>query len=126
MVGASLVVASMVTLGSVRGGASDLVIIIGLALSGIGTGISGPALGALVSNSAPEEQIGVAGAMQQLLSQMGAVLGSTVMISLHEVFSGSGVVESYAYALFAGAVTAVVAIALSVRLTSTDRSVMAA
>ena len=48
------------------------------------------------------------------------------MISLHEIFSGSGVVESYAYALLSGAVTAVVAIALSVRLTSTDRSVIAA
>ena len=62
--------------------------------------------------------------MQQLLSQMGAVLGSTVMISMHEMFAGSGVVESYAYALLAGAVTAVVAILLSVRLTSTDRSMI--
>ena len=124
MFGASLVVASMIVLGTVRGGSGDLVIIVGLALSGIGTGISGPALGALVSNSAPEEQIGVAGAMQQLLSQMGAVLGSTVMISMHEMFAGSGVVESYAYALLAGAVTAVVAILLSVRLTSTDRSMI--
>ena len=120
--GASLVVVSMIVLGSVRGGSGDLIVVIGLALSGIGTGISGPALGALVSNSAPEDQIGVAGAMQQLLSQMGAVLGSTVMISLHEMFSGSGVVESYAYALLAGAVTAVVAVVLSFRLTSTDRS----
>ena len=126
MFGAFLVVISMVVLGSVRGGSSELLIVIGLALSGIGTGISGPALGALVSNSAPEDQIGVAGAMQQLLSQMGAVLGSTVMISLHEIFSGSGVVESYAYALFAGAVTAVFAIVLSVRLTSTDRSMVTA
>ena len=120
--GAILVVVSMVLLGTVRGGASDLLIIAGLALSGIGTGIAGPALGALVSNSAPEDQIGVAGAMQQLLSQMGAVLGSTVMISIHEMFSGSGVVESYAYALLSGAVTAVIAAALSLRLTSTDRS----
>ena len=122
MVGASLVVVSMIVLGTVRGGSGDFVIIAGLALSGIGTGISGPALGALVSNSAPEDQIGVAGAMQQLLSQMGAVLGSTVMISMHEMFAGSGVVESYAYALLAGAVTSVVAVLLSLRLTSTDRS----
>ena len=123
VIGAFLVVVSMVLLGSVRGGAGDLIIIVGLALSGIGTGIAGPALGALVSNSAPEDQIGVAGAMQQLLSQMGAVLGSTVMISLHEVFLGSGVVKSYAYALLSGAVTAVIAMLLSLRLTSTDRSV---
>ena len=123
-VGAFLVVASMIVLGTVGAGSGDLVIIIGLALSGIGTGIAGPALGALVSNSAPEDQIGVAGAMQQLLSQMGAVLGSTVMISLQEAFVGSGPVKSYAHALLAGAVTAVIAMALSARLTSTDRSVM--
>jgi hypothetical protein len=77
-----------------------------------------------VSNNAPEDAIGVAGAMQQLLSQMGAVLGSTVMISIHEMLSDQGTVESYAYALLAGAVTSVGALILATRLNSTDRSML--
>ena len=60
--------------------------------------------------------------MQQLLSQMGAVLGSTVMISLHEMLSGQGVLKSYAYALLAGAVTSAAGVLISFRLTPTDRS----
>jgi hypothetical protein len=61
--------------------------------------------------------------MQQLLSQMGAVLGSTVMISIQESTSSSGVIESYAYGLMAGAVTAIVGVVLAMKLTPTDRSV---
>ena len=123
VLGASGVIASMVLLSTIRGGSADIIVIIGLGLSGIGFGIAGPALSALVSNSAPEESIGVAGAMQQLLSQMGAVLGSTVMISVHEMLADKGTVESYAYALLAGAVTSLFGLALSMKLTSTDRSV---
>ena len=124
--GAAGVIASMVLLSTIREGSSDLIVIIGLGLSGIGFGIAGPALSALVSNTAPEESIGVAGAMQQLLSQMGAVLGSTVMISIHEMTMGDGaqnrILPSYGYALWAGAFTAFVGMVLAFKLTSTDRS----
>jgi MFS family permease len=123
-IGSILMASSMILLSTIRGGAGDLIVIIGLGASGIGFGIAGPALGALVSNSAPEDAIGVAGAMQQLLGQMGAVLGSTVMISVHEMLSGLSTVESYAYALLAGAVTSFGALALSFKLRSTDRTVI--
>ena len=123
-IGSILMASSMILLSTIRGGAGDLIVIIGLGASGIGFGIAGPALGALVSNSAPEDAIGVAGAMQQLLGQMGAVLGSTVMISVHEMLSGMSTVESYAYALLAGAVTSFGALALSFKLRSTDRSLI--
>lgn len=124
VIGSILMASSMILLSTIRGGAGDLIVIIGLGASGIGFGIAGPALGALVSNSAPEDAIGVAGAMQQLLGQMGAVLGSTVMISVHEMLSGMSTVESYAYALLAGAVTSFGALALSFKLRSTDRTVI--
>lgn len=123
-IGSILMASSMILLSTIRGGAGDLIVIIGLGASGIGFGIAGPALGALVSNSAPEDSIGVAGAMQQLLGQMGAVLGSTVMISVHEMLSGMSTVESYAYALLAGAVTSCGALALSFKLRSTDRTLI--
>jgi MFS family permease len=124
VIGSILMASSMILLSTIRGGAGDLIVIMGLGASGIGFGIAGPALGALVSNSAPEDAIGVAGAMQQLLGQMGAVLGSTVMISVHEMLSGMSTVESYAYALLAGAVTSFGALALSFKLRSTDRTVI--
>jgi MFS family permease len=92
-------------------------------MSGVGFGIAGPALTGLVANAVDDETVGVAGAMQQLLSQMGAVLGSTVMISIHEMTAGSTtVVRSYGLALLAGAVTASVAAVLAAKLQSTDRS----
>ena len=125
VLGATGVIASMVLLSTIRGGAADIVVIMGLGLSGIGFGIAGPALSSLVSNNAPEDAIGVAGAMQQLLSQMGAVLGSTVMISIHEMTAGSGMLTSYGYALLAGAFTSVVGMVLSFKLVPTDRSAYA-
>ena len=124
VLGACAVIASMLVLSSLANGSSDLLIVLGLGLSGIGFGIAGPALTALVANAVDDESIGVAGAMQQLLSQMGAVLGSTVMISVHEMTAASTtVVRSYGLALLSGAATATVAAVLALRLTSTDRSV---
>ena len=120
MVGAAGVLLAMIVLGTVGKGTPDYMIVLGLGLSGIGFGIAGPALGALVSNSVDDDTVGVAGAMQQMLSQMGAVLGSTVMISIHEMTASSGVVQSYAYALLSGAATSVVAIMLASRLRSTQ------
>jgi len=123
VIGACGVIASMLILSSMASGSSDLLVVLGLGLSGIGFGIAAPALTALVANAVDDETIGVAGAMQQLLSQMGAVLGSTVMISVHEMTVGSTtVVRSYGIALLFGAGTAVIAAVLASRLTPTDRS----
>jgi MFS family permease len=123
VIGAIGIIVSMLLLSSVSAGSSDIVIALGLAMSGVGFGIAGPALTGLVANAVDDETVGVAGAMQQLLSQMGAVLGSTVMISIHEMTAGSTtVVRSYGLALLAGAVTASVAAVLAAKLQSTDRS----
>jgi len=108
-------------LSTVGAGSPDWFIAVALGLSGAGFGIAGPALGALVANSVDDETVGVAGAMQQLLSQMGAVLGSTVMISIHEMTASSGAVRGYSYALVSGAVTATLATLLAMRLRATDR-----
>jgi MFS family permease len=120
VIGSLGIVMSMVILGTLNVESPDWVIAVGLGMSGVGFGIAGPALGALVANSVDDETVGVAGAMQQLLSQMGAVLGSTVMISIHEMTASSGVVQSYAYALLSGAFTAIVATVLAMRLRPSD------
>lgn len=120
VIGALGIVVSMIILGTLNVGSPDWIIALGLGMSGVGFGIAGPALGALVANSVDDETVGVAGAMQQLLSQMGAVLGSTVMISIHEMTASSGVVQSYAYALLSGAFTAIMATVLAMKLKPSD------
>jgi MFS family permease len=90
--------------------------------SGVGLGLASPALTALVANAVDDDHLGVAGAMQQLMNQMGAVVGSTVMISIHESTMSHGEIESFGYALLAGAVCAGVGMLIASKVTSTDRS----
>ena len=52
------------------------------ALSGMGLGIASPALTSLMAGSVAETDLGVAGAMQQLMTQLGAVLGSAVFATI--------------------------------------------
>jgi len=121
IIGGVAMIASMLVLASLTLGSPGWYIAFGLAVSGVGFGIAGPALGALVANAVDDENIGVAGALQQLLTQMGAVLGSTVMISIHEMTAGSGVLRSYSWALLSGAVMSAIAAVLAFGLRPSRR-----
>jgi MFS family permease len=87
----------------------------------LGLGVASPALSALLANAVDDEQLGIASAMQQLVTQMGALLGATVMISVHEATSDQGVLASYANALVVGAALCVVAGLLATEVRSTSR-----
>ena len=63
----------------------DLVIIGALALSGVGLGCSSPALAASIANAVDERDLGVAGASQQMMTQLGVVLGIQVMQTVQVV-----------------------------------------
>jgi len=82
VVGAIGVVVSMVLWATVGLDDGYLFIIIATAFSGIGLGIASPALTSLVANAVDEKDLGVAGAMQQLMTQLGAVLGSAVLVTV--------------------------------------------
>jgi MFS family permease len=116
VVGSAALIGSMVVLAVVGVGTSDLVIIAGLALSGIGQGIASPALSGLVANAVDSKDIGTAAAVQQLMTQMGAVIGTTIMVSVHEATLSQGVVESYGYALLAGAFAAGLGVVCAARV----------
>jgi MFS family permease len=116
VVGSAALIGSMVVLSVVGVGTSDLVIIAGLALSGIGQGIASPALSGLVANAVDPNDIGTAAAVQQLTTQMGAVIGTTIMVSVHEATLSQGVVESYGYALLAGAFAAGLGVVCAARV----------
>jgi len=82
VVGAIGVVVSMVLWATVGLDDGYLFIIVATAFSGIGLGIASPALTSLVANAVDEKDLGVAGAMQQLMTQLGAVLGSAVLVTV--------------------------------------------
>src|SRR3546814_9803566 len=75
VVGSAFVVASMVALAAVAPGSSDLIIVGSLALSGIGLGASSPAMAATIANAVDERDLGIAGAFQQMVQQLGVVIG---------------------------------------------------
>jgi len=110
VIGAIAVMFSMLMLSQIDLGSSDLFIAVGLSLSGVGLGIASPALTALLANSVDVADLGVASAVQQLLNQMGAVLGAAVMVGVHEATISSGIVRSFSYALLAGAISSAIGI----------------
>lgn len=104
MFGAMSVVASMTLFAFVSVDSALWFVIIALALSGAGVGIANPALTSLVANAVDDRDLGVAGAMQQLMNQIGAVLGAVVMTTVQQATEGGGVTSSYhvAFAVAAG------------------------
>ena len=100
----------MIVMYGIGAGTQDWVIVLSLALTGFGMGIAAPSLTALLAASVKSSDMGVASAMQQLMSQMGAVMGGALMISVHDITESSGKVTSYSYGLLVGVVCAALAI----------------
>jgi len=121
MFGSMTVFMSLVILSTVREATPLWLIAVGLGLSGLGLGLASPAMSSLLANAVDDDQLGAASAMQQLVSQMGALLGAAVMISVHEATSAQGVLPSYSNALVVGAALCVVAGLLAGEVRSTDR-----
>lgn len=82
VVGGLGVAVSMVMWATIGQGAGYIVIIAATAMSGVGLGISSPALTSLLAGSVDAADLGVAGAMQQLSTQLGSVLGSAVLATV--------------------------------------------
>jgi MFS family permease len=111
VLGTAAVGVSMVVFSTV--GEGDLAVVIGaLVLSGIGLGICSPSLTSSVANSVADEDLGIAGATQQLVSQVGTVAGIQVMQTILESRqSAVGVAGAFSDAYLAGGVAALLAVA---------------
>lgn len=94
--GMSFVFLSMVGFAVMRPGSSLLGLVAGTAIAGLGMGIASPSLTSSVANGVPESALGVIGAAQQLLTQMGGVIGTQVMVT---VVGGDGRRTDSAYHL---------------------------
>lgn len=77
--GTLAVIASMGVFATIDGASSDWVLIGALALSGVGLGVSSPSSAASVGNSVEPQDLGIASAAQQLLTQIGLVAGIQLM-----------------------------------------------
>jgi len=122
VVGSAFVVASMVALSTVAPGTSDLVLVGALVLSGIGLGCSSPALAASIVNAVDERDIGVAGAFQQMMTQLGVVVGIQVMQTVSVVRrSAVGEVGAYGEAYLVGGAVAAAGLACAFFVQSSQR-----
>ncbi len=122
VLGSAFVVASMVALSTVAPGVSDLVIVGALALSGVGLGFSSPALAASIANAVDERDLGVAGAFQQMMTQLGVVVGIQVMQTVSVVrVAAAGEVGAYGEAYLVGGFVALLGLVTSAFVQSNDR-----
>lgn len=120
--GTLCVVASMLAFTTVGPGTGLMLMLFALGLSGAGIGVSSPAMTSLVANAVDDRDLGVAGAMQQLMTQLGAVFGSVVMTSVQQsVGRGQPTAESFVAAFRVATVVALIAVFLSLRVTPTVR-----
>jgi MFS family permease len=121
VVGAGGVVASMVCWAAVGSATPLWFVAIALALSGAGLGIASPALTSLTANAVAQQDLGVVGAMQQLMSQMGAVVGSVVLVTISSS-AGKGNFAPFSHAFLVAAVVASLGCAAAWFVRSTPRS----
>jgi MFS family permease len=105
--GALIVAGSMLVLASITTGSGMGLVLFGLALSGLGFAVAAPAQAAMVAESVPIDDLGVAGALQQMVAQVGGVLGSGVMQSVQIARARSGLEASYRSAFVVGALVCV-------------------
>ena len=115
------VVVSMLLFALVDVDSGLTIVLFALGMAGAGIGVANPALTALVANAVDERDLGVAGAMQQLMNQMGAVLGSVVMTTVQQATVDGGVAQSYHQAFRVATAVAVIAAILALFVRSTPR-----
>ncbi len=121
--GAVAVFVSMLMLSTLQSGSSDLVVVAALAMSGVGLGMSAPALVAAIANAVDDDDLGVVGATQQMMTQFGVVMGIQIMQATQAARqSAVGEVAAFrdAYLVGAGAAAIALVFAFFVR-SSTDR-----
>jgi MFS family permease len=119
--GAASLLASMAVFATLSPSAGLWLIVIALALSGLGMGVSMPATSATMSNELDPSEYGVMSAAQLLATQVGEVAGIQVVLTLQEsiarhaglgnVHHSTALLHSFQIAFWVGAVMALLAVA---------------
>lgn len=122
LVGAAVLLVSMGLFAVASPDRSDLVIVAALVLSGVGLGASSPAMAASVANAVDERDLGIAGAAQQMVAQVGVVAGIQIMFTVQQAREAAGELASYHAAYLVGALAAGFAVVTSVFVRSAVRT----
>ena len=102
---------------------SLVVILVALALSGVGNGLSTPSTASSASNEVAADELGVMSAAQQLITQIGIVAGIQVMVTVQASgHGGVGSLASFHRAYAVGAVGAVLAGVCGLFMRNTPRA----
>jgi len=110
LAGALSLTVSMVVFTQLGSSPSLVVILVALALSGVGNGLSTPSTVSSASNEVAADELGVMSAAQQLITQIGIVAGIQVMVTVQaSAHGGVGSLASFHRAYAVGAVGAVLA-----------------
>lgn len=126
-VGALAVAGALAWMATLGSGSSVPLIMGGLALAGVGMGLAMPPLTTSVTVSVDEADLGIAGAAQQMMTQVGVVFGIQVMQTVQQARVGHGSLEgSYHAGYLAGLALAAVALLTTARIASVSRSAGAA
>lgn len=118
--GASAVFVSMLCWLVVDGQTRWWFLVLTLALSGIGLGISSPAMTAVTASAVDDADLGVVGAMQQLTMQLGSVIGTVVLTAVSEG-AGPDDLGPFHRAFMIAAVVAAAGVAAATRVRSVPR-----
>lgn len=132
--GGLCLLASMLVFVGITDSAGEMAVFAALALSGVGMGATAPAMAAAIANTVDEEDLGVAGGTQQMISLMGIVVGTQIMFTVQQSALGQWGdqpaetipddvwVTSYHSGYLVGAVAAALGIAAAVFVRSTTKA----
>jgi sugar phosphate permease len=110
VVGAFALFVSMLVFTQVGADPSVVLIIVALALSGLGNGVSTPSTASSAANEVAEDELGVMSAAQLLITQIGIVAGIQVMVTVQaSAQGGAGTLASFHKAYAVGAMVALAA-----------------
>jgi EmrB/QacA subfamily drug resistance transporter len=110
--GCLAVFASMLVFASLSQHSGLTVIILALALSGVGLGVASPSIAASVANSVETNDLGIASATQQLMTQVGSAAGIQVMATVQAARQHTdGLLGSFSDAYLVGAGACLLAVA---------------
>jgi MFS family permease len=111
VVGAGALTISMLVFTQVGANPSVVLIIMALALSGLGNGVSTPSTASSAANEVAPNELGVMSAAQLLITQIGIVAGIQVMVTVQaSSHGGTGTLSSFHTAYLVGALVAFAAL----------------
>jgi MFS family permease len=130
--GAASLLVSMILFATLTESAGLVIILLALALSGLGMGVSNPATSATMSNELKESEYGVMSAAQLLAAQVGEVAGIQAVLTIQEsiarrsglgnVHHSTALLHSFSVAFWVGAGAAAVAVACGLFIRSMPRA----